>query len=383
MPLLSEMELPCPKNWQEFETLCLALWKEIWNDPNAQKNGRSGNPQKGVDIFGQPKSGSHFHGVQCKGRDNFTNQKVTGSELRKEIEKAERFKPAITHFVLATTAARDFQLQEAARKISQQRQTENLFSVAVFAWDDIHAELSQRTELCEKLYPQLFRNATASDRETIRQYYQALDRFAFRVAMHHEEPNEFFKAMHDTRISLTTGVIRLSDGQIVIKVKGKSLLGDEAARNAFDGVVDLLRQIEMMWKDGIRKGLVVRECICHDEPLLRFMDDTRNELIEIANGVFVRYGLAPLPSIMIPIQRGLGNTTAHLSQWHLLSHRYEGEPPREPVKVETLSLTVLPHDRNPIDPIKTLQVDLSPRRIEQTSYIPPSKLDGDDAGGER
>lgn len=54
MSNLSNFQHPPPKNWQDFESLCHDLWKEIWKDPNAQKNGRSGQEQHGVDVFGQP-----------------------------------------------------------------------------------------------------------------------------------------------------------------------------------------------------------------------------------------------------------------------------------------------------------------------------------------
>jgi class 3 adenylate cyclase len=42
-----------PNDPRAFESLCLDLWRYDWHDPNAQKNGRSGQPQAGVDVFGQ------------------------------------------------------------------------------------------------------------------------------------------------------------------------------------------------------------------------------------------------------------------------------------------------------------------------------------------
>ncbi len=54
---MPDFQLPPPSNWQDFETLCWRLWKAIWNDRNTQKNGRQGQPQAGVDVFGQPDRG--------------------------------------------------------------------------------------------------------------------------------------------------------------------------------------------------------------------------------------------------------------------------------------------------------------------------------------
>jgi hypothetical protein len=41
-----------PNDATAFESLCLDLWKDIWQNSGAQKNGRRGQKQDGVDIFG-------------------------------------------------------------------------------------------------------------------------------------------------------------------------------------------------------------------------------------------------------------------------------------------------------------------------------------------
>src|ERR1700676_2598167 len=64
-----------PNDPTAFESLCLELWRDIWNDPNAQKNGRSGQPQAGVDVFGQ--HDGKWAGVQCKQKDGLLWSKVT------------------------------------------------------------------------------------------------------------------------------------------------------------------------------------------------------------------------------------------------------------------------------------------------------------------
>lgn len=67
MPLFNALQIPPPANWQDFETLCCDLWRRIWNDPNTQKNGRQGQPQHGVDIYGRPGEGHEWAGVQYMG----------------------------------------------------------------------------------------------------------------------------------------------------------------------------------------------------------------------------------------------------------------------------------------------------------------------------
>ena len=64
-----------PNDPTAFESLCLYLWKDIWQDSGAQKNGRRGQKQDGVDIFGREKG--QLIGVQCKQKDGRLWAKVT------------------------------------------------------------------------------------------------------------------------------------------------------------------------------------------------------------------------------------------------------------------------------------------------------------------
>ena len=63
MSNFSNLQIPPPANWQDFKTLCCDLWRAIWKDPNTQKNGRQGQQQNGVNIYGrveQKKSGQVY-----------------------------------------------------------------------------------------------------------------------------------------------------------------------------------------------------------------------------------------------------------------------------------------------------------------------------------
>ena len=95
-------QIRAPRYWQEFEELCLCLLKAIWNDPLAEKNGRVGQPQHGVDIYGSTdEQRTRYRGVQCKGKDENYGARVTASELNAEIKKAKNFKPPLQHWILA------------------------------------------------------------------------------------------------------------------------------------------------------------------------------------------------------------------------------------------------------------------------------------------
>lgn len=150
MPNMNRHQWPAPSNWEEFEDLCLDLWKRIWQDPYAEKNGRKGQAQNGVDVFGRPNRESDYEGVQCKGKDNYVHAMVTEEELDVEIKKAEGFKPKIKHFILATTAPQDAGIQEYARKLSEKRQKKNKFTVTVVSWEWIKANLGDHPDIASK-----------------------------------------------------------------------------------------------------------------------------------------------------------------------------------------------------------------------------------------
>src|SRR5436305_12363210 len=96
-----------PSNWQDFESLCKKLWGEIWNCPEIQKNGRLGQEQSGVDIFGIPFYEKEYYGIQCKGKNEYNNYQFTELEILDEINKAESFEPKLKKYYLTTTAQND------------------------------------------------------------------------------------------------------------------------------------------------------------------------------------------------------------------------------------------------------------------------------------
>src|SRR5579862_3016773 len=146
----SEM-LPPPNESEAFESLCLELWRDIWQDPHAQKNGRNGQPQAGVDIFGQNQG--NWVGVQCKQKDGLLWSKVTPSELEMEVKAAREFEPPLSTFALVTSGPADEKVQKRARNLTEQHRQEGKFFVMVWSWREVWQELHRRHELLKRLYP--------------------------------------------------------------------------------------------------------------------------------------------------------------------------------------------------------------------------------------
>jgi hypothetical protein len=163
MPRLSTQRLRPPQLWQEFELLCRDLWREIWKDPNTQRNGRNGQAQHGVDVYGNPNQGPEWAGVQCKGKDDYANKTLTEDELKSEVLKAHTFTPSLSQFILATTGPRDATLQGVARQLSDTQKKAVLFSVTVWSWDDIVETLEDYPNVVAKHYPDYALTATVRE----------------------------------------------------------------------------------------------------------------------------------------------------------------------------------------------------------------------------
>lgn len=218
---------------------------------------------------------------------------------------------------------------------------------AVYTVDRLRAMRADHEAKVERLISG--HDAADAERQAIAAYYQAFDRYAFRLAMHHEEPRSFYQAIRDTRIAVTTGVVRLHDREVVTRVIGKSLFKDSETRQRMDRVADFLRQIEVACVDATSSGALDPDLISYDEAFLSLMDQLRNQLIQEVNLVFRKYGFDELAGIKAPVIRGLGHTTTAISRWHLLGHSYEDAPAPRPITMrrEDSSVITIPANRQP------------------------------------
>jgi hypothetical protein len=115
-PTIASSNVPCPRSWDEFEDIALAAAKLRWNSSDFYRNGRQGQKQDGVDIWGHDDDNRHI-GIQCK---NTVND-VSLATVKSEIDNADTFEPKLDRLYIATTAKRDAALQKAVREISGQR----------------------------------------------------------------------------------------------------------------------------------------------------------------------------------------------------------------------------------------------------------------------
>jgi hypothetical protein len=92
--------VPTPKSWDEFEDITLAAAKLRWNSSDFYRNGRPGQKQDGVDIWGRDDGNRHI-GVQCKN----TVDGISLSTVNDEIANAGTFTPKLDRLYIAQQSA--------------------------------------------------------------------------------------------------------------------------------------------------------------------------------------------------------------------------------------------------------------------------------------
>ncbi len=175
-----------PENWQDFESLCKRLWGEIWAIPNKiKKNGRLGQEQAGVDVYGRPKGENQYWGIQCKGRDDYAKAKLTETEITNEIEKAKNFQPELAVYIIASTTNKDSKIEEFVRKLDIENQQQGSFEILLFCWEDI-------VDLLEE------------NRDSYQWYMHGIgqkDKFDFKILFNNLQENLIFEPILEKKIT--------------------------------------------------------------------------------------------------------------------------------------------------------------------------------------
>lgn len=138
---------PKPKNEDEFEDMVLDALRLRWRDPNATRNGRRGQGQDGVDIFGTAwhRNGAPV-GAQCKNTESPTLKQVID-----DVEKAMTYEPPLSEYLFVIAADRDARLQKAVRAHFETNPAP--FPVMVLFWQDVLQDMAGDSALFRKHWP--------------------------------------------------------------------------------------------------------------------------------------------------------------------------------------------------------------------------------------
>ena len=104
-------ELTKPENESDFEAMCHALYRRMWNDSSCSRVGGPGQSQFGIDILGH--DGKINVGIQCK---HYNKKTFTLSTVTDDVALADAVGLDIGHMLFATTAANKSKLVLEVRK---------------------------------------------------------------------------------------------------------------------------------------------------------------------------------------------------------------------------------------------------------------------------
>lgn len=202
-----EVEIAPPANWQDFERLTLDYAKKQWKDEYAQRHGRQGQAQSGVDIYGTHSISHELIGIQCKKKKHFevSSKQLTIAEIDVEIDAAKTFSPRLDHFIIATTGPRDVNLQEHIRI---QNQSSIPFKISLLFWEDYQEFLNDHVGLMYKYYKEVleYRSKYNELDHYLLLLSEAFDRPAIKTSFDCEnQALDFIKAMADTQNAIATG----------------------------------------------------------------------------------------------------------------------------------------------------------------------------------
>jgi hypothetical protein len=149
---------PVPKYWQDFEEMCWLLYKARFPHYQADRYGRVGQAQHGVDIA-VSQDRREWTGIQCKLKTELLGSSLSEAEIIKAHQESRQFKPPLVQLLIMTTCARDKNVQELAAKISTSFQRGH--AVEVLFWDDIEGWLDQFPTVANRFYPEMFPPASS------------------------------------------------------------------------------------------------------------------------------------------------------------------------------------------------------------------------------
>ncbi len=155
MPTLTQVKLPVPKSWDEFEDIVVSAINSLQPVTPSQRFGRQGQAQWGVDNVFEDYM-SRRTGAQCKNVDT-----ISLAEIQAEIAKAEKYTPALESFIFAVTFPRDAKIHKQINILSDRRSRQGKFRVGIWFWDDIAFFLSRDPTELARHYPQMFASTAA------------------------------------------------------------------------------------------------------------------------------------------------------------------------------------------------------------------------------
>ncbi len=149
MPIPSTTKWPQPNSEDEWENMVLDAMRVRWDDPNADRYGRRGQKQDGVDVLG--KRGTLNVAAQAKNSNT-----ISEDLIKSEIQKAEKFFLPLDEYYFVISGHRDTNLQRLIQQTSIEQKAKNSFKVFIIFFEDVCQHLAIDPLLIEKYWSSFF-----------------------------------------------------------------------------------------------------------------------------------------------------------------------------------------------------------------------------------
>lgn len=119
----------------------MPLFCGVLNDPNVKLVGTRGKAQSGIDLTGRrDRDPTQLVGIQCKLITR--GGKLTEEIVRADFDKALQITPALTEFIVVTTASDDLEYDRIANTLSQEQAAlGRRIDVQVWGWDILQSKI--------------------------------------------------------------------------------------------------------------------------------------------------------------------------------------------------------------------------------------------------
>lgn len=292
------VELPPPAYWQDFELMTLDICRTRWRDDYAELNGREGQEQAGVDVYGYNRGSNEHTGVQCKKRKQKVkgviapSSSLTTKEIDAEILAAASFRPPLDRFVIATTAPRHANLQAYVRELNGKQPK---IPLSLWFWDDYVEFLNADKNLMYRYYSNVlkYRERYSEDEHLLRLLALAFDRPAIRTPFHLENRAvDFLEAISSLQQLISTGVLSNRDGHVIDQARLPAKVPPQIKL-----IRMLLLKIRTVATEALKDGTIVDHGTVIEirRPRLQMeLNDLRKEVVAQLNQLLIVANIDPL-----------------------------------------------------------------------------------------
>jgi len=285
-----------PAYWQDFERLTLDIAKIQWKDDYAERHGREGQAQGGVDVLGYNHNAKEQTGIQCKKRalkakpsHESPSNTLTTKEICDELESVKASEHDLKRFIIATSGPRDAKLQKFVAALNKK---EPEIKVAIKFWDDYVDFLNDHPELMYRYYENVLKYRSEYDSTThyLHLLSMAFDRPALRTPFHCESrATDFISALSATQQAVSTGRLVDSKDRVVDQVRLP-----RPKPKGLTKITNRLQECRDLAADALSKGIIVEHPTVieiRNPSVCQQLNELRSEAIGLLNQILREHGI--------------------------------------------------------------------------------------------